>query len=80
MVLPMQSGAVNGNIAIICHACLGIFSGGIRKSGLEVLSKGALMVLPMQWGAVKGSTQAVSQDSSCGASQQSTGYNEMSHS
>ena len=26
---------------------LGIFSGGIRTSGLEVLPKGTLMVLPM---------------------------------
>ena len=41
----------------------GIFPGGIRTSGLEVLPKGALMVLPMQSGTVKGSTQGASQDS-----------------
>jgi len=51
---------------------IGIFSGGIRTSGLEVLPKGALTVLPMQSGAVKGSTQGASQDSSCGAFQGST--------
>jgi len=44
---------------------MGIFSGGIRTSGLEVLPKGALMVLPMQSGAVKGSTRGAFQDSSC---------------
>jgi len=50
---------------------IGIFSGGIRTSGLEVISKGALTVLPMpvQSGAIKGSTQGASQDSSCGAFQ-----------
>ena len=41
---------------------IGIFSGGIRPSGLEMLPKGALTVLPMQSGAVKGSTQGASQD------------------
>jgi len=35
---------------------IGIFSGGIRTNGLEVLPKGALMVLPMQSSAVKGNT------------------------
>jgi len=35
---------------------IGIFSEGIRTSGLEVLPKGALMVLPMQSSAVKGNT------------------------
>ena len=57
---------------------IGVFSGGIRTSGLEVLPKGELMVLPMQSGAVKGSTQGAYQHNSCGASQESTGYNEMS--
>jgi len=51
---------------------IGIFSGGIRTSGLEVFPKGALTVLPMQSGAVKGSTQSASQDSSCCAFQGST--------
>jgi len=32
---------------------IGIFSGGIRTRGLEVLPKGALTVLSMQSGAVK---------------------------
>jgi len=49
-----------------------VFSRGIRTSGLEVLPKGALTVLPMQSGAVKGSTQDASQDSSSGAFQGST--------
>ena len=40
--------------------------------------KGALTVLPMQSGAVKGSTQGASQDSSCGAFQESTEYKEIS--
>ena len=35
---------------------IGNCSGGIRTSGLEVLRKGVLMVLPMQSGAVKGNT------------------------
>jgi len=51
---------------------IGIFSGGIRTSGLEVLPKGALTVLSMQSGAVEGSTQGASQDSSCGVFQEST--------
>jgi len=42
---------------------IGNCSGEIRTSGLEVLPKGALTVLPMQSGAVKGSTQGASQDS-----------------
>ena len=37
-----------------------------------MLPKGALTVLPMQSGAVKGSTQGASQDSSYGAFQGST--------
>ena len=51
---------------------IGIFSGGIRTSGLEVLPKGALTVLSMQSGAVEGSTQGASQDSNCGVFQEST--------
>ena len=39
---------------------LGIVFGGIRTSGLEVLPKGALRVLPMQSSDVKGSTQVLS--------------------
>jgi len=39
-----------------------ISSGGIRTSGLEVLPKGALTVLPMQSGAVKGSSTGASKD------------------
>jgi len=35
---------------------IGIFSGGMKTSGLEVLPKGALMVLPVQSSAVKGNT------------------------
>ena len=42
---------------------IGIFSDGIRTSGLEVLLKGALTVLPMQSGASQGSTQGAPQDS-----------------
>jgi len=53
---------------------IGIFSSGIRTSGLEVLPKGALTVLPMQSGAINGSTQGASQDNSCGVSQENTGY------
>ena len=51
---------------------IGIYSGGIRTSRLEVLPKGALTVIPMQSGTSKGSTQGASQDSSCGAFQGST--------
>ena len=51
---------------------MGIFFGGIRTSGLEVLPEGALMVLPMQSVASQGSTQGAFQDSSCGAFQGST--------
>jgi len=43
-----------------------------------VLPKGALTVLSMQSGAVKGNTQNASQDKSCDASQESTGLKEIS--
>jgi len=51
---------------------IGIFCGGIKTSGLEVLPKRVLTVLPMQSGTIKGSTQGASQDSSCSAFQGST--------
>ena len=51
---------------------IGIYSGGIRTSRLEVFPKGAFTVLSIQTGAGKGSTQGASQDNSCSASQEST--------
>ena len=45
----------------LAYCKIGIFSGGIRTSGLEVLPKGARMVLPMQSSAVKGNTAIMRQ-------------------